>query len=183
MRKEELIKFFRGNSKLFLLAAIGIIIFHKYMPVVICFLIFAALGIFTIKISRAVPHISIETVTPSAILMGYAFGWKVGLVFGILVGFIGYIRASQVNLTIIICSLLMGLVGVLADMFKGMGMAFWVAYLLAYFIRANLSFFLISKINSNFVENIMHSYIESLYNMVVVIHFMTLFYGVMQNFV
>lgn len=182
MRKEELINLFKGNSKLILLAAIGVIIFQKYMVMMVTFIILAFLGIFTIKISRAVPHISIETVTPSAILMGYAFGWKVGLIFGLLVGFIGYVRASQVNLTIIICSLLMGLVGVLADMFKGMGMAFWLAYLIAYFIRANVSYFLISKINSNVVENIMHSYLESLYNMVVVIHFMTLFYSIILNF-
>lgn len=182
MKKEELTNFFKGNSKLILLAVIGFVVFQKYMVMMVSFVLFALLGIFTIKISRAVPHISIETVTPAAILMGYAFGWKVGLIFGILIGFIGYIRASQVNLTIIICSLLMGLVGVLADMFKGMGMAFWLAYLIAYFVRANLSFFLISKINSNVVENIMHSYIESLYNMVVVIHFMTLFYSIILNF-
>jgi hypothetical protein len=183
MDKEQFIGFFKKNNRLILVAILAIIIFRNWLAMLISFFVFFVLGLFTIKISRIVPHISIETVTASSILMGYTFGWKVGLIFGIFTGFTGYVRASQVNLTIIICSLLMGLVGVLADMFKGMGMAFWIAYLVCYFIRANMSFFLISKINSNFIENIMHSYVESLFNMVVVIHFMVIFHDILLNFV
>ena len=175
--------FLKKHIRLFLLSIIIIIVFHKYIVFLISFFLLGYLGIFTIKISKVVPHISIETVTPSSILIGYIWGWKAGLIFGILFGLLGFINSGQINLISIICILLMGLVGVTADIFATLGLAFWISYLLAYFIRANLSFFIISRVNSNVVENIMHSYVESGYNMIIIIHFMMIFHSIILNFI
>jgi hypothetical protein len=177
-KSNNLVELIKKNKTLFLLAAIIIVIFNKYIILMIALIIFAFLGIFTIKISRMVPHISAETVTASSILIGYLWGWQIGLAFGIIVGFAGYVNASQMNITTIICSLLMGLCGILGSLFHNLGYQFWVAFILAYVIRANLSFFLISMVNPNTFENILHSYVESVFNIVVTMQLLQVVYNV-----
>ena len=169
------------HYKLILLAVIAMIIFNQWIVFVITVILLTFIGMTSVSFSRIMPHISIETVTPSAILVGYIWGWQFGLAFGLIVGLVSYMNASLINLTTIICSLLMGLVGVLAYLFRDLGFDFIWTFEIVYVIRANLSYFLISRINSNVVENIMHSYVESVYNMVIIINFMTLFYGIINS--
>jgi hypothetical protein len=175
---------FLDKYKTFILAsAIALVLFRNYIFMIVSFILFAALGWWTMKISRMVPHISAETVTATSILMGYIWGWPVGLCFGLLVGFSGYVNASQMNMTTIICSFLMGLSGVLGSLFHTFGFPFWIAFVATYFIRANLSFFLISMVNPDKMENIMHSYVESLFNVAVVLQFLQIIYGILIKFI
>lgn len=173
---DDLLKLINKHKRLLLFFAILLVIFHKFIVMIITLIIFLILGMVSMKLSRVMPHISLETVTPTSILVGYIWGWQIALAYGLIAGTIGYTNASQMNITTIICTGLMGLVGVLGSLFKSLAFPFWVAYLLAYTIRAFLSYFLISKVNSNVIENITHSFIESIYNMVVVINFMTIFH-------
>jgi hypothetical protein len=182
-KNNKLLDFFNKNKTFILLAALAIVVFHKYLVMIITFILLAALGLFTIKISRIVPHISAETVTASSILMGYMWGWQVGLVFGLVIGFSGFINASQMNITTIVCSLLMGLCGILGAVFFSLNYPFWLAFIITYVIRANLSFFLISPINPNVMENILHSYVESLFNIIITLQFLQIIYFVLMKLV
>ncbi|MBN2368261.1 hypothetical protein JXC34_04535 [Candidatus Woesearchaeota archaeon] len=182
-KPNKLIDAIKDNLKIVLLAIILLVVFNKHVVMIITMTLLMFIGHFMMKISRIMPHISLETVTPSAILIGYIWGWPAGLAFGIIVGLTGFIKASQLNLTILICSLLMGFVGVLAPLFKSLGMSFAVAYLVSYTIRGLTSFTLMRMIGQSPVENISHSFVESGYNMVVVIHFMMLFYKIITSLI
>jgi hypothetical protein len=182
-KKASVLDLISKHYKLIILALIAMIIFNQWIVFVITVILFTFLGMSSVSLSRVMPQISIETITPSAILVGYIWGWQFGLGFGLIVGMVSYVNASQMNLTTIICSLLMGLVGVLAFLFKDLGFNFFWSFQIVYFIRANLSYFLISRINSNVVENIMHSYVESIYNMVIIVNFMTLFHGIIISLI
>jgi hypothetical protein len=177
-KKFDAIGFFKSNFKMILLAAIAMILFNKYVFLIILMFINAFLGMLTLKVSRLVPHISIETVTSSAILVGYLYGWKWGLFFGLAVGLYGYVQISLIKLTTIVNALFMGLSGVLAYGFHSMGFDFWWAFFWTYIIRMNIGFMVFRQLNPDLTENIMHSYGDGFFSIFITFQLMQLMHNI-----
>jgi hypothetical protein len=180
-KKKTLFANLRSNLTFIILGLIALIILHTQIVKILLIIMLVTAGWYTMKISRMMPNISIETVTASAILLGYLYGWQIALAFGLIVGISGYIRVSQLMLTTIVASAFMGLCGVLGALFAKLGYAFWIAYLITYGLRAVISFPVYQTINPDLVGNIMHSFVESIFNMVVTINFMIIIYNLIKT--
>lgn len=187
-KKTGIVEFFQKNKTILLLGAIVFFLVSMWGGVQLILIIalaipFIILGAISLQVSRMVPHISIETVTGAAIVMGYLFGWRVGLWFGILAGIIGYVKIGLIKLTTIVNALFMGLCGVLAAFFHGFGYSFYLCYLFTFIIRANIGFLVFKQLNPDLFENIMHSYGDGAFNVLITVHLMQLVVNVVQPFV
>ena len=139
-------------------------------------LVFTILGTATPRITRFVPHISIETVSASAILFGYVWGWKIGLIFGFGAGMFGTIYNGFLKLTTMVNAMFMGVCGIFGAIFASLGFSFWWAFLLTYIVRANLGFFVFQLIKPDLLENVIHSYGDALFNVLIVSQIMAAIY-------
>jgi len=98
MKKTTITEFIKQNGKMLLLAVISLIIFNKYIIIIGVFILFGILGIISLQVTRLIPHVSIETISASSILLGYLWGWKLGLAFGVIFGLYGYMKISLIKL-------------------------------------------------------------------------------------
>ncbi|MFH2021469.1 MAG: hypothetical protein ABIJ34_08720 [archaeon] len=179
-KKFNLVTFLRKNFKLIILAGIAMILFNRYVILIVLTAIFTVMGVETQKISRIVPHINVETITPSSILIGYLYGWKIGLLFGLGLGMYSFFRVSLIKLTSITSALLMALSAVLADLFKSLGFSFYIAFIIVMVIRSNIGFFLFNQINPDMLENFMHGYVEGLFHIFITLQLMQVIYIVVS---
>ncbi len=182
MKKNNFIDSFNKNKKYFLIATLVLLIFHKYIVVILLGIIFTVLGTITVRVTKFVPHISVETISASAILFGFVWGWKAGLIFGVGAGLFAAVYNGFLKLTTIVNSLFMGLCGVLAALFDSLGYNFTVAFLLTFLIRSNLGFFVFQFIKPDFFENMVHSYGDALFNVLIVLQIMRVIFEIMISF-
>jgi hypothetical protein len=182
MNKKNIEEYIKKNYRLLLVVAIALLVFHKYIIIIVLFLLFGFMGMYSLKVTRMVPNISVETITSSSILFGYVWGWKLGLAFGVIFGLYGYTKISFLKLTTIVNALFMGLAGVTASLFASLGYSFWWSFFLSYIIRANLGFFVFSFLQPNVVENVMHSYGDAIFNVLIVYQLMQAIYSIVVHF-
>jgi hypothetical protein len=171
------------NLKYILLSVILMIIFRQYVVMILVGLLLAVLGITTLQVSRLVPHISIETISGAAIFMGFVWGWKVGLIYGIGVGLIGYVKISLLKHTTLVNALLMGFCGVLGALFGSLGYQFFTAYLFTYFIRAPLGLLIFAMLNPDIFENFMHSVGDGSFSVLITSQLLQVVYMIIKPFV
>ncbi|MBN1502277.1 hypothetical protein JW930_01930 [Candidatus Woesearchaeota archaeon] len=176
-KKVDLKTFLTKNLRFILLGLLLLAVFHSYIVQIVLMLMLAILGVYSLRVTRMVPHISVETISASAILFGYLYGWQVGLAFGVIVGIAGYIMISLMKLTTIVNALFMGLCGVLAALFHNLNFSFQGAFIVSFTIRAFLGYPTFSTLNPGLVENIMHSFGDALFNIAITMQIMTLLYG------
>ncbi|MEM3374607.1 MAG: hypothetical protein QXE31_05295 [Candidatus Woesearchaeota archaeon] len=131
---------------------------------------------YSIKVSRIVPHISVETVGASSILISYVWGWKFGLAFALIIGFYGYAREGLIKLKSIVNVLLMGVVAVVASIFYSLHYSFFVSYMLSFIVRMVLNAIIFPMIESDMFENMIHGFGDPLFNMFITFHFINLYY-------
>lgn len=175
-KKIDIKEFFRKNLKYILLILILIVIFHNYLLIIFLFIFFSIMGVMSLRFSTYVPHISIETISASAVFFGYIWGWKMGLAFGFIAGLAGYIYIGLIKLTTITKSLLMGFAGVIGSIFAALGFKFIPAFLLTFLIMSNLSFFIFSMISSDMIENITHAYGDSIFSVIITMQILNIIY-------
>lgn len=173
--------FLKENRYLILVLLISLIIFHQYIVLISLLIFFGVIGLFSFKITRYIPHISVETVTASSVFLGYVYGWKIGLGFGIIAGMYGYIKNSMVKLKPIINVLLMGLCGVIGAIFASLNYSFIVSYMLTFVIRIILNFLVFPLIEPDMFENVLHGLGDPIFNMLITFQFMNLIYIVLST--
>ncbi len=100
------------------------------------FSIFFPITFITVRYSKMVPHVSIESNTSMSFFMGYVFGPKVALIYGPVVGITCYMANSFVSPSYISAPIIAGLCGALAGLLKQMfGMSFVNAFVIALVVR------------------------------------------------
>ena len=179
-KRNEIIEFLKTHHKLLLLSVISLVLFHNYIVLIALFFIFGILGIASLKVSTVVPHISIETISASATLIGYVWGWKLGLAFGLLFGFYSIITLSFVKLKTIINVLLMGICGVVAAIFASLNYSFTVAFMLTFIIRIVLNNIIFPLVEPDMMENLMHAFGDPIFNMLITYQFMNVIYNIIM---
>jgi len=127
-----------------------------------------------------VPHISIETISASAALFGYVWGWKMGLAFGLLFGFYGIYKLSFIKLKTIINVLLMGICGIVAAIFSSLNYSFTVAFMLTFVVRMILNITIFPLVEPDMMENIVHSFGDPLFNMLITYQFLNVIYTLLN---
>lgn len=181
-KKEKFIETLKKNLKFILLAVILMVIFHKYFLKISLFIGLAIMGVLSQQFSKLVPHISIESVSASAVFFGYVFGWKWGFAFGALVGMAGFIYVGLVKLTTITKSMMMGLSGILGAIFASLGLKFVPAFIICFLISSNLSYFVFSFLNSDKFENLTHAYGDSAFSVIITMQLLNIIYRLIQPF-
>jgi len=171
----------KKNFKFIIAGLIAIIIFNKYIILIVLMIVLGYVGLVSMKLAKLVPHIQVETVNASAILIGYAWGWELGFLFGVIVGIVGFVNASQIKLTTIIAALFMGLSGVLAELFFSMGINFFVSFSIIQFIRGVITYPIFSTIGGDPIESAIHSIFDPLFNIFVYSQLMNLIYVLLRG--
>src|SRR3989344_334947 len=179
MKKTTITEFIKQNGKMLLLAVISLIIFNKYIIIIGVFILFGILGIISLQVTRLIPHVSIETISASSILLGYLWGWKLGLAFGVIFGLYGYMKISLIKLKTIIAAMLMGICGVIAAIFASLGYSFASAYLLTFLIKMGLNQIIFPLVESNMTENFIRSFGDPIFNMLITFQLMQLIYTIL----
>lgn len=176
MKKNKLLEYVKEHHKILLLAAISLILFNKYIVLITFLILLGILGMMSMKITSIVPHISIETVSASAVLFGFVWDWKIGLIFGLVFGMYGYIKLSIIKLKTILNAVLMGVCGIMGGVFASMGYSFRIAFILTFVVRIVLNNIIFPLVESDMFENLVHGFGDPLFNILITGQFMQLFY-------
>jgi len=176
VKKSAVLEFIKKYQTFLLISAIAMLVFRDYILLISVIVCLALLGLLSIKVSMIVPHISVEAVTASSILLGYLFDWRIGLGFGLVIGMYGYALNGMLKLKSIINVLLMGLCGVIAAIFASFHYSFVVAYMLTFVIKLILNNIIFPMVESDMFENMIHSNGDPLFNMLITYQIIKLIY-------
>lgn len=175
--------FIEDNKLMILLFLFGLIFFYKYIVLIFTFIFLGFISLNSIKISRVVPHISVETVGASSVLISYVWGWKFGLAFALIIGNYGYAREGILKFKSIVNVLLMGVIAVVASIFHTLNYSFLVSYMLSFIIRMILNAIIFPMIESDMLENIIHGFGDPIFNMLITFQLMNLYYIIIKMFI
>ncbi len=179
-KKIDIKRLFNKYLKYVLIILIIIVVFHNYLLKMTLFLVLTFMGVMSLRASTYVPHISIETISASAVFFGFIWGWKMGLAYGVVAGLAGYIYIGLIKLTTLTKALLMGLAGVVGSIFAALGFSFIPAFMLTFLIMSNFSFFVFSFISSDMIENITHAYGDSIFSVIITMQVLNIIYIIIQ---
>ena len=182
-KKKSFNSFLEKNLKYLILGLILIILFRKYLLFIVLSIPTLIMGMITMKASRVVPHISIESISSAATLIGYIWGWKAGLIFGFVVGMIGWIQVGLVKHTTITTAVFMGFNGMMGGILSSFFSSFYVAHTMAFLIRAPINYIIMGAITSDPIENFMHSFGDSAFSVFIHVHWINLLYILASPFI
>jgi hypothetical protein len=139
LSRAKKVKFLNKKTLLFAFAIlILLLVLKKFVIGILLILIFAPLSVITLRFSRFVPHVSIETNTASSIFMGYLFGPTIGFFFCLGVGGYGYVKNSLLNITFISSLIYACFAAVMAGVFHSLNLSFFWCFLLPNLIRVTV---------------------------------------------
>jgi hypothetical protein len=180
VKKNTVIDFFNKYRYFLLLSAIALVLFNKYIVLIGLIIGLTMVGMLSVRMTMLVPHISIETITASSVLLGYIYDWKIGLGFGLIIGMYVYALHGFVKLKAIINVLLMGLCGVIAAIFASFGYSFTLAFMLTFIIRLILNNIIFPLVESDMFENFIHANGDPLFNMLITFQVINLIYNLVK---
>ena len=153
-----------------LIAALLIILYLMFSDLakaIFFMVLFVPVGILSIKLTRVLPQMDMETLTTSSFFLGFLYGWPTGTFFGVILGAYIWLTAFSLSQFVMLSVFLNGLAAVLGHVFNAsFGWSFQVAYFVAMGIRNALYFLLGLAIGGNPVENTIHTFTSILTNMI-----------------
>jgi hypothetical protein len=153
--------------------------FSDLAKAIIFMILFTPLGLLSVKTTKFIPHLGVETVTSCSFFMGYLFGWPVGLFFGVIIG--GYIWSVAAGLSQFVMAnlFLNGLVAFLGHFFNvTLHWKFALAYTVGMITRNILSYLIVIPLGANPVENVNHFIADMAWNVIVFAQFMFILYRI-----
>ncbi|NTV24379.1 MAG: hypothetical protein HGA85_08505 [Nanoarchaeota archaeon] len=159
------------------------LLYFKYVAGLILVAIFTPITIMSVKYSKMVPHISIESNTGMAVFMGYCFGPVVGLIYGIVVGGVAYTVNSFISLTYRSTVLLAGVAGGIAGLLHLFGISFTHAFIAAIIIRTAIAWPWFTMIGISPFESFTHQTSQMFFNLIIYLSILSFLYGIVAPFV
>jgi hypothetical protein len=164
--REKLKKYLNSRNILiglilfFLLMAVG-----KYVMAIVLTVLFIPLGLFTIRFSKFVPHVNIETITICSIFMGYIYGTKIGVLFALVIGNYCFFKNSQISLSFLAVPALAAAITVVAGVFKANGFDLASTLVFSILIRNIVGlpiymFFLVPNPPENIIHHTTHTFLN-----------------------
>ncbi|MFH0876503.1 MAG: hypothetical protein V1859_11290 [archaeon] len=172
--KKNIGLWFIQNLKFIILALILMIIFNDYVVRIILFIILGLIGIESIKITRFLPNINLETIGATSIFLAYRYDWKIAALFSVVFGLVGFMKVSKLNLMSLMVIALNCLGGTLAQFLKIFGYKFELVFIMAMIIKNVISIPVMQVVNPNIPKNIGHAIIDGFINVFLIIHFMSI---------
>ena len=152
-----------------LIAAIFIFVYIMFSDIaeaIFFVVIFVPVGILSIKLTRVLPHMDMETLTTCSFFLGYLYGWPVGVFFGLVLGSYIWMTAFSFSQFVMMSVFLNAVAALLGFMFAGYGWAFPTAYMIGMVIRNALYFGVGWIIGGDPVGNTIHTFTAILTNMI-----------------
>lgn len=159
---------------IFLIASL---IWGEYITGFILLAVFAPLTFFTVRYSKMVPHISIESFTSTAIFMGYVFNPGIGFLYGWSIGTFSYVANSYVNALYLSNPVLAGIAAVIAGVLKGFGVSFPVAFFIAVVIRTMIAYPWFGILGADPIERFTHQASQFFSNLIIYLPLLNVLYG------
>ncbi len=175
--KKDIQKFL--NFRVFLIVTIFLVvsfIWFRYIAGFVLLAIFAPLTFFTVRYSKMVPHISIESFTSTSILMAYLFGPWIGFIYAVSVGGLSYIMNSFVGATYLSNPVLAGIGAILAGFLKGMGFQFGHAFFIAIIVRTIIAWFWFGVLGADPIERVTHQTSQFFSNLIIYLPLLSMIY-------
>jgi len=120
---------------------VAAVVWFKYAVGLVLLAIFVPFTFMTVRYSKMVPHISIESFTSTTYFIGYVFGPIYALIYGPIVGMGCYVANSFVNPNYLSTPVFAGLTGALAGLVKvWFGATFVQAFIIALVVRTIIAF-------------------------------------------
>lgn len=117
------------------------LVWFRYIARLVLLAVFIPLTFTTIRYSKMVPHISIESNTSITFFIGYAFGPIYALIYGPFVGVSCYLANSFISPGYMMTPVIAGFTGMLVGyMHQIMGMGFFQAFFIGLVIRTIIAF-------------------------------------------
>ena len=174
------------NSRTFLIIVIFLVVsllYFKYIAGIVLLAVFLPITFITIRYSKMVPHVAIESNTAMTYFIGYTYGPVAALIYGPFVGISCYLLNSFVSLGYMTTPVLAGLTGALVAILKSaFGFSFINAFFIALIVRTIIAFpwFMIFY---DPVEVFTHQTSQFFSNLVIYLPLLSALYGVVAPFV
>ena len=160
-------KYFKVKYVLISLIAILLLsLFNNIFKALILIAIFLPLVVWTFQVSRFIPHINIETLSASTLLLGYIFGPLVALIFGLSAGMFGLFKANFIRYLMVVRIIVTALVG--------FGMAFFtnidfnLNFIIGILAMNIILYFIYLVIDPDPIQNVTHRASHLLWNLFLV---------------
>lgn len=157
------------------------LMFSNLAKALIFMAVFTPLGLLSIKTTKFIPHIGVETLTATSFFMGYMFGWPVGVFYGLIIGSYCWGVAAGFSQFVILMVILNGQVALLGGWFAALSWKFPIAYLIGMAIRNFSSWFIGGYVlGADPVSNVGHTVADIVWNMIIFSQLLFVLYDVVK---
>ncbi len=166
-----------------LIGLIGLIIWGKYVIGLAMLAIFLPFTFVTIRYSKMVPHISIESNTAFTFFIGYTFGPMYALIYGPIVGVSCYVMNSFISPGYMMTPVIAGLSGfIVGSLHSAFGMSFVQAFFIGLVLRTIIAFPLFLMFYDP-LEVTTHQISQLISNMIIYLPLLSVLYQLVSNFI
>ena len=148
------------NLKTLLAAVILIILmasFTDFFMILILMAILIPLAAYSMLATRLIPHIAVETLSGSVLLLGYHYGPLVALVFGLIGGFYGLYKSGHIRYLMIVRIVTTAIVGAgMAFPFFTENYSFNLVFIIGIVAMNVVLFFIYQIIDPDPIQNYTH---------------------------
>ena len=182
--KKDIKKFL--NLKVILALLIFLIIsfmWFRYIAGLVLVAIFAPITFLTVRYSKMVPHISIESNTGMSAFMGFAFGPAIGFIYAIVVGLFSYMSNSFISSTYLSIPVLGGLCAVLMGVLARIHVNFSTAFAITIILRTVVAYYWYGILGADPIERLTHQASQMLTNLILYLPLLNSIYGLVLPFI
>lgn len=165
--KKDIKKFL--NIKVILGLLIFLIVsfmWFRYIAGLVIVAVFAPITFLSVRYSKMVPHISIETNTGMSAFMGYAFGPVMGSIYAMIVGLSCYVGNSFISATYLAIPVLGAFCAVIMGILAGIGIKFSTAFAITIITRTIVAYYLYAILGADPIERLTHQASQMLTNLI-----------------
>ena len=166
------------NILVFVILLIFYAIYPKFVQPIILIILFYPIALLSTKASKFAKTINLEMITPFTIFLGYLYGFKWAIFFGVILGTVMWSQTA-LNFLTILNILTYGIAAFFgAQAAVWFPSAFLTGYLVAATIRNVLTFFLFLLFNPDPFENFTHTFAQIMTNTMLAPIFLNILYKV-----
>ena len=182
--KRDLKKFLTPRRALLLMILLLVGIFwFQYIAGVVILGLFIPITFITVRYSKMVPHISIESNTAMTFFVGYVFGPIFALIYGPIIGIGCYVINSFVSPAYISTPIIAGISGALVGfLHESLQLSFVHAFIIGLVSRTIIAFPWFMLFNDP-VEVVTHQVTQFFSNLIIYLPLLSALYSIVNSFI
>lgn len=141
-------------------------IFTDIFKAAILILIFTPSIVYTLRASKFIPHLNIETLSASTLLLGYLHGPMIAFIFALAAGMYGLLKSNFIRYLMIVRIIVTAIVGAIMAFFTSMN--FNTNFIVGILVMNVLLYFIYMVIDPDIIQNYTHRASHLIWNLLVV---------------